>query len=575
MGYTSEKGEKVAKQALPQETDPLLAVDPTGVPHLDEVLGGGLPRGALAIVVGPPGSGKTTLACQMAFEAARSRGPALVLTALSETSTKLLVHLRSFHFFEPKLVGDRIQFLSMEHMLGEGLAATADEMVAIARQARVSLVVLDGFRGVRESELETQAARRFLYSVGARLGVLGTTTVITSEAQPHDPEFFTEATTADVIVGLHFRLEGVRQRRGLEVVKVRGAGILPGLHGFELSDRGALVFPRLEARVAADGVRYPQGHGPYGASSEVRAGRSVREQELAAETDHSIEGADSPRARFDLPELDAMLGGGLTANTATVVVGSPGTGKTLLALHFALAGVAEHEPVVYVSMREARAQLLRKADMFALGAPLRTALKRDGGLTFQGWDPVEINPDVVAECILKAVDDAGARRLVIDSIDEIEHAIARGGDAGRTDDYLAALTVALRRRRVSALIINETPTLVASQLHLALDPISVLADNVLWLQQITARGELRRLLSVAKMRFSAHDMHVREFIIASPQGIQVLPRGSAEWDALGEHVAPPLSGTYQAGRKPLKPTTTPFGSSPTVSEGVQRRKRRA
>lgn len=577
MGENGENAEQVAKQAWPQESDPMMQVDPTGVPHLDEVLGGGLPRGALAIVVGPPGSGKTTLACQVAFEVARSRGPALVLTALSETSTKLLVHLRSFHFFDPELVADKIQFLSMEHMLGKGLDATADEMVAIVRQARASLVVLDGFRGVRESELETQAARRFLYSVGARLGVLGVTTLITSEAQPHDPEFFTEATTADVIVGLHFSLEGVRQRRGLEVVKVRGGRLLPGLHGFELTDHGALVVPRLEARVVAEGPLGALRHDRLRATGGARAARSAQEQESAPDTNQSLEEADEPdepRAHFNVPELDAMLGGGLTANTATVVVGSPGTGKTLLALHFALAGVAANEPVVYMSMRETRAQLLRKAGMFTLGSPLRAALAPGGGLTFQGWDPVEINPDVIAERILKAVDDDGARRLVIDSIDEIEHAIARGGDAGRIDDYLAALTVALRRRRVSALIINETPTLVASQLHLALDPISVLADNVLWLQQITARGELHRLLSVAKMRFSAHDMHVREFIIALPQGFEVLPRRAIDWDAAGEHV-PLQAHAAIPNRNTSSPTSTAPGSPPSASEGEQLRKRRA
>src|SRR5690348_15748365 len=329
-------GEQQAKQASPEQPNQSPPVDPTGVSHLDEVLGGGMPRGALAIVVGPPGSGKTTLACQIAFAAAEAGGSALVLTALSETSTKLIGHLHSFRFFDPLAVGNTIQFLSMEHMLAGGLSATADEMVAIVRQARARLVVLDGFRGVRESEREVQAARRFLYTVGARLGMLGTTTVITSEAQPHDSEFFTEATTADVIVGLHYGLEGVRQRRALEVAKVRGARILPGLHGFELTDQGALVFPRLEARVVAEGERHRIA---AGAPETGEAGRVAQEQEQAPDMEAPVEAGDV-RARFDLPELDVMLGGGLTSKTATVVVGSPGTGKTLLALHFALAGAA-------------------------------------------------------------------------------------------------------------------------------------------------------------------------------------------------------------------------------------------
>ncbi len=562
-------GKQVAKQASPEQSSQYLPVDPTGVPHLDDVLGGGMPRGALAIVVGPPGSGKTTLACQIAFAAAEAGGSALVLTALSETSTKLIGHLHSFRFFDPLAVGNTIQFLSMEHMLAGGLSATADEMVAIVRQARARLVVLDGFRGVRESEREVQAARRFLYTVGARLGMLGTTTVITSEAQPHDSEFFTEATTADVIVGLHYGLEGVRQRRALEVVKVRGARILPGLHGFELTDQGALVFPRLEARVVAEGERHRIA---AGAPETGEAGRVAQEQEQAPDMEAPVEAGDV-RARFDLPELDVMLGGGLTSKTATVVVGSPGTGKTLLALHFALAGAAANEPVVYVGTRETRGQLLRKAEMFALGGPLRAALATDGKLAFQGWDPVEINPDVVAERILHAVDRVVARRLVIDSIGEIEHAIMRSGDAGRITDYLAALTVALRRRGVTALFIKETPMFIASQMHVALDPISVLSENVLWLQQVSHGGEPRRLLSVAKMRFSAHDPYVREFTITSPRGIEVLPRGPVDWDANRGRAAQQTQANHWLA--PATAAAAPTPMTPSLAETLEARQMRA
>src|SRR4051794_3043946 len=83
---------------------PLL--DPTGVPNLDQVVGGGIPRGSLVIIVGPPGSGKTTLANQMAFAAARNRRRSIVLTALSEPTSKLIAHLSSFSFYDDELVGD-------------------------------------------------------------------------------------------------------------------------------------------------------------------------------------------------------------------------------------------------------------------------------------------------------------------------------------------------------------------------------------------------------------------------------------------------------------------------------------
>src|SRR5215470_14311304 len=90
-------------------------LDHTGVPNLDAVLGGGLPRGALTIVVGPPGSGKTTLANQMAFAAAEMERKAIVFTALSEPTNKLIAHLSSFAFYDNELVGDRVQFLSLQN----------------------------------------------------------------------------------------------------------------------------------------------------------------------------------------------------------------------------------------------------------------------------------------------------------------------------------------------------------------------------------------------------------------------------------------------------------------------------
>src|SRR5437879_1945162 len=94
-------------------------VDPTGVPNLDRVLGGGLPRGALTRVVGPPGSGKTTLAGQMAFAAARAGRRAVILTALSEPVSKLLAHMRTLAFYAEDLVGDRLQVLSLDQFRKE------------------------------------------------------------------------------------------------------------------------------------------------------------------------------------------------------------------------------------------------------------------------------------------------------------------------------------------------------------------------------------------------------------------------------------------------------------------------
>jgi circadian clock protein KaiC len=532
-----------------ERTDPsggdvaiLPPVDPTGIANLDHVLGGGLPRGALVIIVGPPGSGKTTLANHMAFKAARSGRRAMVLTALSEPTSKLIAHLSAFRFFDEDLVGEDIEFLSLQQFLGGGLEATSDELVAEARRRRAGFVVLDGFRGVRDAGNDPQQARQFLYDVGTTLSVLGTTTVITSEADPHDPAFFPEATTGDVILGLRFDLRGVRQWRGVEVIKMRGSAPLDGLHGMALTDDGVVVYPRLETRVAATTAGSRSGELVYGdVPSDV-----LRE---AAEVDG--------RAQFGIPSFDELLGGGLTRGTSTLVVGSLGTGKTLLALHFALAGAQAGEPTLFLGFRESLMQLLLKTEPFTLGVALRTQLGSGGNLALLRWAPVELNPDIVAEQVLAQLEPMRAKRLVVDSASELERSVAEADDPHRVDNYLAALVEGMRQRGVTALFTKEIPQTSAPELDFAHDPISVMAENVLLLRQVEQRDRLVRVLSVLKMRFSSHDAStLREFAITAPEGVRVL--------------APPVG----AGAGPTERGTAPGEGSPVEGGGMGRTARR-
>jgi circadian clock protein KaiC len=503
---------------------------PTGVRGLDQVLGQGLPRGALAIIMGPPGSGKTVLANQIAFAAARAGQRAVVFTALAESTSNLIIHLRSFTFFDDELVGNMVQLLSMQQFLRGGLRAAGDELVAAARRARASVVVLDGFRGVRGVDLDPQAARQFLYNVGTTLSVLGGTTIITSEADPRDPAFFPEATTADVIIGLHYTLNGVRQMRALEAIKVRGSAPLPGLHGLQIENEGAVVYPRLEARI--------------GMTSRRQMERTLTT--LGADTAIPESAAGDP-VPFGVAELDTLLGGGLTRDTSTLLAGGPGTGKTLISLLFALAGARAGEPTVFLGFRESLRQLLLKADSFGVGGHLREALRQGGLLTLLRWAPVELTPDIVADQLLTVLDRVGARRLVVDSISEVERAVLGSGNGGRVDNYLGALIEALRDRSVTGIFIKETRQSVGSRVDFADEPASVLAENVLLLEQLEQRGGLHRVLSVLKTRFAAHDATLWEFAIAPPDGIRLIA-------PLRRDVETPVGTTFDPSRTGAGPS---------------------
>lgn len=508
-------------QASPPTAPASPLLDPSGVPHLDDILGGGLPRGALTLVVGPPGSGKTTLAAQMAVAAVRAGRRALILTAFSEPVGKLIAHLRTLRFFDDALLINRLQIFSLAQFLPEGLEATADQVREIVRQGRYSLVVLDGFRGIRAAEFDEQRARRFLYTIGSVLDVLRATTVITSEAEPRDAALYPEATTADVLLGIHYGLAGLRERRYIEAIKVRGLARLPGLHAITLTADGAAIYPRLEARVAP------------------RAGDQGTDAEAEA-ADEAAVGANGlhRRAPFGLAELDALLGGGLTRETSTLLLGSPGAGKTLLALHWTLAGTVAGEPAVYLGFRENHRQLLHAADTFGLGPALRAALAPGGLLTFVRLAPVELDPDVLADAVLVALDRSGARRLVIDSVGELERAVAEGDSAQRVPGYVAGLVEALRARAVTTLTVRESTHLVAPGLEVATDALAALSENVLLLQYVSVGDRLHRVLAAPKMRFSAHDLRLREFIIAPPSGIRVLAPFESEPGVLSSVPAP-------------------------------------
>lgn len=130
------------------------------------------------------------------------------------------------------------------------------------------------------------------------------------------------------------------------------------------------------------------------------------------------------------------------------------------------------------------------------------------------------------------MDRTGAQRVVIDSLALVERIVAEASGAARLPSYLLALVEALRRRRVSALLVKEHGTLSTNVLDLSSDTISMAAATVLWLQQVTYRDRLYRVLSVPKMRFSAHDVTLREFTIEAPTGLVLRDAYEGETEAL-------------------------------------------
>ncbi len=457
----------------------MVSVSPTGVPGLDEILGGGLPDRTLTLIAGVPGAGKTILAAQVAVHHAKQGKHVLVFTALSESHERLLADLSGFSFADRSLIGDHLRFYSVDAAIDEGLPAVSALIVETARHERASLVVLDGFHSLTGFANGRHEINRFLHTLRSRLALLDVTVLVTYETDIERRRESGTLTIADGILALHNTLRGERHHRWLEVVKLRGAAHYDGLHTLTITGEGITLYPRHEAAYRA--AKYTVG---------------------------------TDRAALGLPELDAMLGGGPNRSTVTFLAGSPGTGKTLTCLHFLMAGADAGEPGLLVGLAEGESQLLLKAANF--GLDVEGAIAR-GTLSLLTVSPAEVDVDILAAAVRERVEHRGIRRLVIDPVSVVEGAIPFPARGPR---FMASLLDYLRAHDATTLLTQESVRFGGGRLGEAV--AAVLSDNLISLRWVEYRNRLMRILSVQKMRGSAFDTTLREYQIENGD-IRVLP----------------------------------------------------
>jgi circadian clock protein KaiC len=447
----------------------------TGAPALDLVLGGGLLRNSVSILTGPPGAGKTILAQQLAFAAASSGLHVIYFTSVSEPHGKLITHIRPFGFYQEGLIGEAINIYNISaEVRKQGLQATLDFLIETVRSEKADVVIVDSFRGLKQGYEASVDNRNQIFDLASRLALLECTTLLVGEYTPQeiltDPEF----AIADGIVQLRYDTERLQQRRSLRVIKLRGTGYLEGDHTFRITQRGIEVYPRQEALPTPAAVEVPE-----------------------------------ERVASGVGELDDMLSGGPLRASSTLLIGSAGTGKTLLALHFLAAGAAQGERGLMVSFQETPKQLAIRASQFGLHEQLAF---ENGGTRVMALSPVELDVNLAAARIREAVEGYGIQRVVIDSVAELEFAV---GNSDRFDEFLASLVSYLRSRGVTTVMTREITQLFGPELTLGSRGLSYIADNILLLRYIEWDGQLTRALTVLKTRGSDHDKSLRELRIGA------------------------------------------------------------
>jgi len=450
---------------------------PTGVPGLDEILGGGLPEYSFNLIAGPPGGGKTTLAHQVVFANATAARPALYFTVLGEPALKMLRYQQQFAFFDPAQLTTAVRFINLSHVvLEKDLDAVLAEIVKEVEAASPGVVVVDSFRtvvrkaGGGTGEVELQA---FVQRLALHLTSWQATSFLVGEYMPVERESDPVFTIADAILWLSQPADRNSVVRKLQVVKARGLAHMPGLHTFKITADGLRVFPRISL--------------------------SVREEDRA-----------TPRGRAStgVAALDEMMGGGIPQGDSVLITGPSGTGKSVLATQFIAEGVAKGEPGVLVVFEEHPKEYIHRAE--GLGLPLRDMIEK-GMLEVMYLRPLDLSPDETLFEIREASQRVGARRVVIDSMSGFEMALA---PTFRTDfrESLYRLIGALTGVGITVLTTME---IVQDQMEMRFtsNVVSFLADVLILLRYIEADGEIRKVLTVGKMRGSQHSKALREYDI--------------------------------------------------------------
>jgi len=479
----------------------------TGVPGLDQLLVGGLVTNRMYLIEGNPGTGKTTLAMQFLLEGVK-QGDACLYVTLSETSVELHAVAHSHGW---KLDGIEVFQLAaaeratideqytLYHPSEVELGETIQAVLAIVERVKPRRIVFDSLSEMKLLAREPLRYRRQILALKEFFSGQDCTVLLLDDFSSGGGDLQLQSLSHGVVLLEQLPFDYGRARRRMRVVKYRGVPAIEGFHDFVIRFGGLTVFPQLR----------PSDASPAGETTPIASG---------------------------VPELDALLGGGLTWGTASVLIGPPGTGKSTLA---ALYAGTVREPGAVFLFDERRKSYLRRCGQ--LGIPIREGTET-GHLIVEQVEPGELSPGEFSYRIRDAVENRGVRLIVIDSLNGYLTAIPQS-DSPLIRMY--ELLSYLAGRDVATILIVAQHGLIGMTMAAPID-VSYLADVVIMLRFFEAQGEVRRAISVVKKRTGEHERTLREFRIGAA-GLKV---GAALTDFHGVLTGVPQ---YVGPRGPLMP----------------------
>lgn len=448
---------------------------PTGVPGLDEVLGGGLPEYSFNIIAGSPGSGKTTLAHQLMFSLATARRPAVYFTVLGEPPLKMMRYQQQFDFFDAEKINSTIRFINLGEETASGdLDKVLGRITDAVREHEPALVFVDSFRSVILASQDDGSnsfitLQRFIQQLGMLMTTWQATTFLIGEYFGEDdpnPVF----TVADGLIWMRQCAERNSVVRKMEITKMRGQATTPGLHTFRIDAAGIQVF-------APPPVTKHDGTG-------------------------SSPSPTADRLSMGVAGLDEMMGGGLPRGYSLLVAGPSGSGKSILAGAFLVEGGRRGETGVIAAFEQRPNRSRGRAV---------SELIQSGRVGVIDTRALNVSVDEISMLLLAEIRRLKATRVIIDSLSGFELALAPTFRL----DYRESLA-----RMVSALATTGATILMTSELEDRYDDLrfspygtAFLTDAIIVQRYIEIRSALKRVMAVVKVRASSHSNDLRLFTI--------------------------------------------------------------
>lgn len=456
----------------------------TGVPGLDQILGGGLPEFSFNLIAGAPGAGKTTLAQQIMFALAGPDRPALYFTVVGEPPLKMLRYQQQFTFFDLALVGRSVRYVNLSQDVVSG---TLEKLFArIVREVEATnprVVIVDSFRTVARAAERAPTRGLELQDFVQQLAVWLTgwqaTTFLVGEYQTAEAEQNPVFTVADGLLWLEQSLDRNSMVRKIQVMKMRGQAPIPGLHTFRITDAGLQVFPRVIVGAEAKEL-------PAAAGSKRASGR---------------------RLSLGIKGLDDMFGGGIPAGYSVLVAGPSGSGKSILSSGFIGEGARQGEPGI-IAVFEKRPNEYSQG---GAGGRRFERFVKEGKVGILQTRPLDLSIDEMLNEVVDAIHRLKARRLVIDSLSGFELALA---PTFREDfrESLYRMVSVLTGMGITMMMTAEVEDNY-SHLRFSQHGTAFLTDAIIMQRYMVLKGQLQRIMAVVKVRGSAHSKDLRAYEI--------------------------------------------------------------